>query len=97
MSSPQERFAGEPAPGTRDTGFNEPSGGEDRPSGELKGDNESVPTLSDPENPDVDARFTTDPPRNVEPAVPPYDGRKTEGVPSDFRDGQPKGKHRADG
>ncbi|WP_123026169.1 hypothetical protein [Mycolicibacterium stellerae] len=86
MSSPQDRFAGEPAPGTRDTGFDEPSGGEDRPSGQYKGD-ESVPALSDPENPEVDTRFTTEPPRDVKPAVPPYEGR-TKGA----ADG---GKHRA--
>ena len=86
MSSPQDRFAGEPAPGTRDTGFDEPSGGEDRPSGEYTGD-ESVPTLSDPENPVLDTRFTTEPPRDVKPAVPPYEGRT-----SGASDG---GRHRA--
>lgn len=64
MSSPQDRFAGEPAPGTRDTGANEPSGGEDRPSGSYQGD-ESVPTLGDAEDLGVDTRFTNEPPRDV--------------------------------
>jgi len=86
MSSPQDRFAGEPAPGTRDTGSNEPSGGEDRPSGTYRGD-ESVPALGDDDSPGVDTRFTNEPPRDVAPAVPPYDGRQTEASPG--------GRHRA--
>lgn len=86
MSSPQDRFAGDPASGTRDTGSDVPSGGEDRPSGSYTGD-ESVPTMSDGENAGVDTRFTNQPPRDVEPAVPPYEGRQTEA--------QSGGKHRA--
>jgi hypothetical protein len=88
MSSPQDRFAGDPPPGTRDTGSDKPSGGEDRPSGAYQGD-ESVPTLSDPtEEPAFDTRFTNEPPRDVDPAVPPYEGRKTEGQPTAFSEAQ---------
>ncbi len=87
MSSPQDRFAGEPAPGTRDTGADVPSGGEDRPSGEYQGD-ESVPSMGDAENPEVDTTFTNEPPQDADPAVPPYEGR-TSGAPSE-------GRHRAD-
>ena len=78
MSSPEDRFAGDPAPGTRDTGSDEPSGGEDRPSGSYEGD-ESVPKLSDPDNPDVDSRMTNQPPRDVKPETPPYEGRTDSG------------------
>ena len=77
MSSPLDRFAGDPAPGTRDTGSDVPSGGEDRPSGTYQGD-ESVPTMSDGEAAGIDTRFTNQPPRDVAPAVPPYEGRQTE-------------------
>jgi hypothetical protein len=79
MSSPQdpqERFAGEPPPGTRDTGSDVPSGGEDRPSGTYEGD-ESVPAHGGGE-PQFNTRFTNEPPRDVEPAIPPYEGRKTQ-------------------
>jgi hypothetical protein len=78
MSSPQDRFAGDPAPGTRDTGSDKPSGGEDRPSGSYQGD-DSVPQMSDPENPGIDTGFTKEPPRDVEPEMPPYEGRKDSG------------------
>jgi hypothetical protein len=75
---PQERFAGEPAPGSRDTGSDVPSGGEDRPSGTVEGD-ESVPSHGDAsEDPGFNTKFTNEPPRNVEPAIPPYEGRQTE-------------------
>jgi hypothetical protein len=75
---PQERFAGEPAPGTRDTGSDVPSGGEDRPSGTVEGD-ESVPSHGDASaDPGFNTKFTNEPPRDVEPAIPPYEGRKTE-------------------
>ena len=94
MSSPQDRFAGEPPPGSRDTGFDEPSGGEDRPSGAYKGD-ESVPTLSDPDDSAGATRFTTEPPRDIEPEVPPYEGRKTAGEPSVHREDSGGGKHHA--
>ena len=72
---PQERFEGEPAPGSRDTGSDKPSGGEDRPSGTYEGD-ESVPAHGD--EAEFDTSFTNEPPRNVEPATPPYEGRKTQ-------------------
>ncbi len=74
---PQERFAGEPGPGARDTGSDVPSGGEDRPSGAISGD-ESVPSHGSGEDPGFNTRFTNEPPRDVQPAVPPYEGRKTE-------------------
>ena len=61
MSSPQDRFAGEPPPGTRDTGSDEPSGGEDRPSGPYKGD-ESVPIHSDEDDPGFGTKFTNEHP-----------------------------------
>jgi hypothetical protein len=73
---PQERFAGDPPPGTRDTGSDVPSGGEDRPSGTYEGD-ESVPAHGDGE-PDFNTKFTNEPPHDVEPALPPYEGRQTE-------------------
>ncbi len=77
MNSPQDRFAGEPAPGTRDTGSDVPSGGEDRPSGTVEGD-ESVPSHGDAlEDPGFNTKFTNEPPRDVEPAIPPYEGRQT--------------------
>jgi hypothetical protein len=89
MSSPQdpqERFAGEPAPGTRDTGSDVPSGGEDRPSGAIAGD-ESVPSHgSGGEDPGFNTRFTNEPPRDVESAVPPYEGRQTTAKPADGGD-----------
>jgi hypothetical protein len=87
MSSPQDRFAGEPPPGTRDTGSDKPSGGEDRPSDSYKGD-ASVPQMSDPENPAIDTKFTNEPPGGVDSALPPYEGRKTEGTPRAFSDAQ---------
>jgi hypothetical protein len=81
MSSPQdpqERFAGDPPPGTRDTGSDVPSGGEDRPSGTVDGD-ESVPSHGNAsEDPGFDTKFTNEPPHDVEPAIPPYEGRQTE-------------------
>lgn len=86
MSSPQDRFAGDPAPGTRDTGSDVPSGGEDRPSDSYKGD-DSVPTTGDGDNPGFGTRFTDEPPHDVEPAAPPYEGRRTEA--------QGGGRHRA--
>jgi hypothetical protein len=75
---PQARFEGEPAPGSRDTGADVPSAGEDRPSGTYEGD-ESVPDHGS--EADFDTRFTNEPPRDAESAVPPYEGRKTEGSP----------------
>jgi hypothetical protein len=80
MSSPQDRFTGEPAPGTRDTGSDEPSGGEDRPSGTYEGD-ESVPGYGKEGSADFDTKMTSEPPHESEPAVPPYEGRKTQADP----------------
>ncbi|OBK71343.1 hypothetical protein [Mycobacterium sp. 1274761.0] len=77
MSSPQDRFAGDPEPGTRDTGSDKPSGGEDRPSGTYQGD-ESVPTHGEESDPGFETKFTNEPPRDVEAALPPYEGRKAE-------------------
>jgi hypothetical protein len=70
MTEPEER-------GSRDTGSDRPSGGPaDRPSGTYKGD-ESVPAHDEGEKLDFEAGFTTEKPRDVEPAVPPYEGRQT--------------------
>ena len=70
MTAPNEK-------GSRDTGADVPSGGSaDRPSGTYEGD-ESVPQHDDPGQPDFETGFTTDKPRDVEPAIPPYEGRKT--------------------
>ena len=70
MTTPNEK-------GSRDTGSDVPSGGSaDRPSGTYEGD-ESVPQHDDPGQPDFETAFTTDKPRDVEPAIPPYEGRKT--------------------
>jgi hypothetical protein len=91
MSSSGERPTEEPqeqrgAPGSRDTGADEPSGGPvDRPSGEYEGD-ESVPSYGGPvELPEGAAEFTNQPPKDVEPAVPPYEGRQTEAKPDSGR------------
>jgi hypothetical protein len=69
MTKPEER-------GSRDTGSDLPSGGPaDRPSGAYQGD-ESVPQHGEGEKPDFETGFTTDKPRDVEPELPPYEGRK---------------------
>jgi hypothetical protein len=69
MTKPEER-------GSRGTGSDEPSGGPaDRPSGTYRGD-ESVPAYDDGGKPDFETGFTNEPPRDVEPAIPPYEGRK---------------------
>lgn len=69
MTEPEEK-------GSRDTGSDVPSGGPaDRPSGEYQGD-ESVPAYGSGEKPDFETGFTTEPPRDVESEVPPYEGRK---------------------
>ena|SRR5690348_6878356 len=74
MTKPDER-------GSRDTGSDLPSGGPaDRPSGAYKGD-ESVPEHGEAEKPDFETGFTTEPPRDVKPEVPPYEGRQTEAKP----------------
>jgi hypothetical protein len=70
MTEPGER-------GSRDTGSDLPSGGPaDRPSGTYKGD-ESVPEHDEGEKLDFEAGFTTEKPRDVDPEIPPYEGRKT--------------------
>jgi hypothetical protein len=64
------------APGSRDTGSDEPSGGPvDRPSGTYEGD-ESVPAHSDPDNPQNYGGTGTLPPQDTGSTVPPYEGRK---------------------
>jgi len=70
MTKPEEQ-------GKRGTGSDEPSGGPaDRPSGTYEGD-ESVPAHDDGGKPDFETGFTNEPPRDVKPEVPPYEGRKT--------------------
>ena len=70
MTKPEER-------GSRGTGSDEPSGGPtDRPSGAYEGD-ESVPAHGKEETPDFERGFTNEPPKNVEPELPPYEGRQT--------------------
>jgi hypothetical protein len=72
MTTPEEK-------GSRGTGSDEPSGGPaDRPSGTYKGD-ESVPAYDDGGKPDFETGFTNEPPKDVEPAIPPYEGRKESG------------------
>jgi hypothetical protein len=74
MTEPEER-------GSRDTGSDMPSGGPaDRPSGTYKGD-ESVPQHDEGEKLDFETGFTTEKPRDVEPALPPYEGRQTTAKP----------------
>jgi hypothetical protein len=64
------------APGSRDTGSDQPSAGPaDRPSGTYKGD-ESVPSYDDGGKPDFETATTNRPPGDAKPAVPPYEGRK---------------------
>ncbi|ODQ87413.1 hypothetical protein BHQ18_23775 [Mycolicibacterium flavescens] len=75
MSEPEER-------GKRGTGSDQPSGGPaDRPSGTYRGD-ESVPEHGDGGNPDFETGFTDEPPKDVKPAVPPYEGRQTAAKPA---------------
>jgi hypothetical protein len=79
MTKPEER-------GSRGTGSDEPSGGPvDRPSGTYKGD-ESVPAYDDGGKPDFETGFTNEPPKDVAPAVPPYEGRQTTAKPADGGD-----------
>lgn len=79
MTQPEER-------GSRDTGSDEPSGGPvDRPSASYEGD-ESVPEYDDGAKPDFETAFTTDPPKDAEPAVPPYEGRQTSAKPAEGGD-----------
>lgn len=84
MSTPGEHLSEEPqyergAPGSRDTGADEPSGGPaDRPSGTYRGD-ESVPAYG--ESGPTGSAKTEAPPSDVKPAVPPYEGRQTTAKP----------------
>jgi hypothetical protein len=79
MTKPEER-------GTRGTGSDEPSGGPvDRPSGTYEGD-ESVPAYDDGGKPDFETGFTNEPPKDVEPEIPPYEGRQTTAKPDDGGD-----------
>jgi hypothetical protein len=86
MSTPGESLSQEPqeergAPGSRDTGSDEPSGGPtDRPSGKYEGD-ESVPSYgAEGETGSVD-RTGEMPPQDTGRAIPPYEGRQTTAKP----------------
>lgn len=87
MNTPGGHLSEEPqeergAPGSRDTGSDEPSGGPtDRPSGTYEGD-ETVPEHG--AHGDAEAtgsEKTEQPPTATEPAVPPYEGRQTTAKP----------------
>jgi hypothetical protein len=82
MTTPGENVREEPqeergAPGSRDTGSDQPSGGPtDRPSGTYEGD-ESVPEHgAEGGKPEFQTGTTNEPPGDAKPAVPPYEGRK---------------------
>jgi hypothetical protein len=63
--------------GSRDIGSDLPSGGSaDQPWGTYEGD-ESVPQHGEPGQPDFETGFNPEKPRDVQPAKPPYEGRKT--------------------
>ena len=85
MSTPGEHLTEEPqeergAPGSRDTGSDQPSGGPaDRPSGTYQGD-EMVPSYGGAGE-TADTGTTERPPADVKPAVPPYEGRKQTAEP----------------
>jgi hypothetical protein len=87
MNTPDQNLPEEPqeergAPGSRDTGSDQPSGGPaDRPSGTLRSD-ESVPAHDEHgKHEDTTSAMTERPPSDVKPAVPPYEGRKTSAEP----------------
>jgi len=87
MSTPGEHLSEEPqeergAPGSRDTGSDQPSGGPaDRPSGTYKGD-ESVPAHSAHGKAEATGSEKTEaPPSEEKAAVPPYEGRQTSAKP----------------
>ena len=87
MSTAGENLSQEPqeergAPGSRDTGSDQPSGGPtDRPSNTYRGD-ETVPTYPEAGKPGADSSEKTDlPPSDAQPAVPPYEGRQTSAKP----------------
>ena len=86
MSTPGEHLPEEPqeergAPGSRDTGADQPSGGPaDRPSGTYEGD-ESVPDVRRRGQPGIRHPNDERAPTDTEPAVPPYEGRKEAAEP----------------
>lgn len=74
MTEPEER-------GKRGTGSDEPSGGPaDRPSDTYRGD-ESVPAHENSGKPDFQTGFTNEPPKDVKPEIPPYEGRQMSAKP----------------
>ena len=77
MSSPSEEpQEARGAPGSRDTGENQPSGGPaERPEGAIEGA-EEVPSHGVTEE-EIPPPGGTMPPQDVEPALPPYEGRQT--------------------
>jgi hypothetical protein len=92
MNTPGEHLSEEPqeergAPGSRDTGSDQPSGGPaDRPSGTYRGD-ESVPAHNEHGDAGAaDTKFTQRPPTDTVPAVPPYEGRQTSAKPEGGRE-----------
>lgn len=92
MSTSESQLSPEPqdergAPGSRDTGSDEPSAGPtNRPSGKIEGD-ESVPAHDESGAPpqtggeQTGGGRTEAPPSDAKPAVPPYEGRQTEAKP----------------
>jgi hypothetical protein len=87
MNTPGGQLPEEPqeergAPGSRDTGSVQPSGGPvDRPSETYKGD-ETVPAHDEHgKSGDIGGDKTERPPTDAEPAVPPYEGRQTAAKP----------------
>jgi hypothetical protein len=87
MNTPGEHLSEEPqeergAPGSRDTGSDQPSGGPaERASGTYSGD-ETVPTHSEHGDPaDTGGDKTEQPPQDTKSAVPPYEGRQTTAKP----------------
>jgi hypothetical protein len=79
---PEEPQEERGAPGSRDTGSNEPSGGPtERPSDTYSGD-ETVPHHGEHGDPgDTGGDKTEQPPPDTKSAVPPYEGRQTTAKP----------------
>ncbi|BBX70820.1 hypothetical protein [Mycolicibacterium psychrotolerans] len=87
MNASNEHLSEEPqeqrgAPGSRDTGSDQASGGPaDRPSGTFRGD-ETVPAHDEAgRSGQTGGEKTEMPPSDAEPAVPPYEGRQTTAKP----------------
>jgi hypothetical protein len=87
MSEPGEHLTEESqsergAPGSRDTGSDQPSGGPtDRPEGSIEGD-ESIPDHSDHgKSADTASEKTEYPPTDAKAAVPPYEDRQKTAKP----------------